>query len=144
MTNSYWSGLSRIGLFTFSSPFLPFKLRRILGDAGLLTRRPSSQEQLTFTIEVNKYFEKWFLSDSPCDFIGVVGFLKKGMPWRINDTRKEFSKKELTGFHLLSRPFILIAKSYEHIQTHRLYTVIDTHWWARTCYAVTLLTHCFC
>lgn len=80
MLNSHWSVVSRVGLFTFSPPSLAFKVSRILGDASLLSRRPSSQEQLTFTIEVNKYFEKWFLSDSPCDFIEAVGFLKKEMP----------------------------------------------------------------
>lgn len=144
MLNTHWSGVSRVGLFTFSSLFLAFKLSRILGDAGLLTRRPSSQEQLTFTIEVNKYFEKWFLSGSPCASIEAVGFLKKGMPWRINDMRKQFSKKELTGFHLLSSHYIPIAKSYEHIGTHRLHTVIDTRWWAISYSAMEPLSHCFC
>ena len=106
MSNSHLSGVSRVGRFTFSCPFLAFKLSRIFGDARLLTRRPYSQEQLTFTIGVNKYFEKWFLSDSPCDFIEAVGFLKKGKPWRINDKRKQFSKKELTGFHQIGRAHV--------------------------------------
>lgn len=72
---------------------------------------------MTFTIGVNKYFEKWLLSDSLCDFIEVVGFFKEEMPGRINDMRKQFSKKDLTGFRLLSRPFILTAKSYTQLLT---------------------------
>lgn len=39
MLNYQWSGVSRAELFTFSSPFLTFKLSRILGDAKLLDRR---------------------------------------------------------------------------------------------------------
>lgn len=39
MLNYQWSGVSRAELFTSSSPFLTFKLSRILGDAKLLDRR---------------------------------------------------------------------------------------------------------
>lgn len=72
--NSHWSELSNVKLFGFSSPFLAFKVSRILGDAGLLTRKPSSQEQLAFTTGFNKDFETQFLSDSPWDFAEEGGY----------------------------------------------------------------------
>lgn len=64
-------------LFCFSSPFLALKVSRISGDAWLLTREPSSQEQLAFSTGTNKDSETRFLSDSRCDFVEEGGYLLK-------------------------------------------------------------------